>query len=297
MTYGWMGRSPDYKAAFLATLGANADFYAPYQDNARRWYRDGPGARAVPQPRARPPAGGPPPPGPTRCRRLRARREGDRRRPRRQRRQGGGHRLGAHHYNFIAHSGAAPIKTKEFALVFVGPMDTPGVKLICRPSYAMTAEVMGSPFDYPLSQPPGRERRDPGAGQGAGPLGERLRLRRRREGQHLLPALRLLPARSCSTAARAWPSSSTSSPACCSRRVEATGADDFRGVQARIGEVHRLAQPVLGPDRRHGAHARCRGPAARVLPNSEYGAGLPRVHDHRLSAGQGDHRAGPRQRR
>src|SRR5437588_7056814 len=39
LTYGWMGRSPDYKAAFLATLGANADFYAPYQDNARRWYR------------------------------------------------------------------------------------------------------------------------------------------------------------------------------------------------------------------------------------------------------------------
>src|SRR5207247_640975 len=39
LTYGWMGRSPDYKAAFLATLGANADYYAPYQDNARRWYR------------------------------------------------------------------------------------------------------------------------------------------------------------------------------------------------------------------------------------------------------------------
>src|SRR5712675_1696085 len=39
MTYGWMGRSPDYKAAFLATLGANADFYDPYQDNARRWYK------------------------------------------------------------------------------------------------------------------------------------------------------------------------------------------------------------------------------------------------------------------
>jgi 4-hydroxyphenylacetate 3-monooxygenase len=39
ITYGWMGRSPDYKAAFLATLGGNADFYAPYQDNARRWYR------------------------------------------------------------------------------------------------------------------------------------------------------------------------------------------------------------------------------------------------------------------
>ena len=32
LTYGWMGRAPDYKAAFLATLGANADFYDPYQD-------------------------------------------------------------------------------------------------------------------------------------------------------------------------------------------------------------------------------------------------------------------------
>jgi 4-hydroxyphenylacetate 3-monooxygenase len=30
-------------------------------------------------------------------------------------------------------------------------MDAPGVKLICRPSYAYMAEVMGSPFDYPLS--------------------------------------------------------------------------------------------------------------------------------------------------
>ena len=39
LSYGWLGRSPDYKAAFLATLGANAEFYAPYQGNARRWYR------------------------------------------------------------------------------------------------------------------------------------------------------------------------------------------------------------------------------------------------------------------
>src|SRR5262245_58439338 len=40
LTYGWMGRSPDYKAAFLATYGPNADYYAPYEDNARRWYRE-----------------------------------------------------------------------------------------------------------------------------------------------------------------------------------------------------------------------------------------------------------------
>ena len=39
VTYGWMGRSPDYKAAFLATLGANPDFYKPFDENARRWYK------------------------------------------------------------------------------------------------------------------------------------------------------------------------------------------------------------------------------------------------------------------
>src|SRR3989441_9200733 len=60
LTYGWMGRSPDYKAAFLATLGANADFYAPYQDNARRWYRAAQ-ERPLPESRPRAAAGGPPP--------------------------------------------------------------------------------------------------------------------------------------------------------------------------------------------------------------------------------------------
>src|SRR5690625_3714586 len=40
LTYGQMGRSPDYKAAFLATLGADPDYYAPYEDNARFWYKE-----------------------------------------------------------------------------------------------------------------------------------------------------------------------------------------------------------------------------------------------------------------
>src|SRR5436853_3379318 len=39
VTYGWMGRAPDYKASFLATLGANADYYEPYKENALFWYR------------------------------------------------------------------------------------------------------------------------------------------------------------------------------------------------------------------------------------------------------------------
>jgi hypothetical protein len=39
--YGWLGRSPDYKAAFLNTLGANAEFYGKFADNARAWHKRG----------------------------------------------------------------------------------------------------------------------------------------------------------------------------------------------------------------------------------------------------------------
>jgi 4-hydroxyphenylacetate 3-monooxygenase len=31
IAYGWMGRSPDYKASLTGTLGANSEYYAPYQ--------------------------------------------------------------------------------------------------------------------------------------------------------------------------------------------------------------------------------------------------------------------------
>jgi 4-hydroxyphenylacetate 3-monooxygenase len=151
LTYGWMGRSPDYKAAFLATLGANAEYYAPYEANARRWYTTAQ-ERVLYLNHAlvHPPV--------------------DRHRPAdevadvyihvEQETDAGLVISGAKvvatgsaltHANFIAHPSTAAIKTKEFSVVFIATMDTPGVKLICRPSYAMTAEVMGSPFDYPLS--------------------------------------------------------------------------------------------------------------------------------------------------
>ena len=35
--------------------------------------------------------------------------------------------------------------------MFMAPMDTPGIKLICRPSYELAAAATGSPFDYPLT--------------------------------------------------------------------------------------------------------------------------------------------------
>ena len=150
LSYGWLGRSPDYKAAFLGTLGANADFYAPFSDNARRWYRESQEKvlywnHAI----VHPPVDRNRPPDEVADVFIHVEKETD----------SGVVVSGAKvvatgsaltHYNFIAHYGL-PIKRREFALVATVPMNAPGLKLICRPSYTATAAVMGSPFDYPLS--------------------------------------------------------------------------------------------------------------------------------------------------
>ncbi|MEU8328827.1 4-hydroxyphenylacetate 3-hydroxylase N-terminal domain-containing protein [Micromonospora sp. NPDC048839] len=150
LSYGWMGRSPDYKAAFLGTLGANADFYDPFADNARRWYREAQEKvlywnHAI----VHPPVDRSRPPDEVSDVFVHVERETD----------AGVIVSGAKvvatasaltHHNFLAHYGL-PVRKREFALVATVPMDAPGMKLICRPSYSATAAVMGSPFDYPLS--------------------------------------------------------------------------------------------------------------------------------------------------
>jgi 4-hydroxyphenylacetate 3-monooxygenase len=151
LTYGWIGRAPDYKASFLATLGANADFYAPYQENARRWYRFS--QERVPfinHAIIHPPIDRDRPPNevPDVCMHLDQ--ETD---------EGiivSGAKVVATgsvltNYTFVAHHGLIPVQDPRFALVFMVPTNTPGVKFICRTSYEMAATVMGSPFDYPLS--------------------------------------------------------------------------------------------------------------------------------------------------
>jgi aromatic ring hydroxylase len=154
LTWGWLGRSPDYKAAFLATLGANAEFYAPYQENARRWYRYSQERvpfvnHAIVQPpvdRAMAPGA---PGGPTDVY-AHVTRETD----------AGIHVTGAKvvatgsaltHYTFVAHAGVLPVQDKNFAIVFLVPSNAEGVKFICRVSNEQRAAVLGSPFDYPLS--------------------------------------------------------------------------------------------------------------------------------------------------
>ncbi|MBT9282571.1 MAG: Pyoverdin chromophore biosynthetic protein pvcC [Hydrogenibacillus schlegelii] len=151
VVYGWLGRAPDYKAAFVGTLGANSDFYAPYQANAKRWYKETQ-ERLIFWNHAivNPPV--------------------DRNRPIEEvgdvfmhvekETDAGVIVSGAKvvatgsaltHVNFIAHYGPIPIKDKKFALIFTVPMNAKGVKLISRQSYEYLAAVAGSPFDYPLS--------------------------------------------------------------------------------------------------------------------------------------------------
>ena len=151
VSYGWIGRSPDYKAAFMATLGANSAFYEPYEANAKRWYTEVQEQVAfVNHAIVNPPVDRDRPLDEVKDVYMHVEDETD----------AGLIVSGAKvvattstltHLNFIANNGALPIKTRPFAFVCIVPTGAPGVKLLCRPSYAMTADVMGTPFDYPLS--------------------------------------------------------------------------------------------------------------------------------------------------
>lgn len=150
MSYGWMGRTPDYKAAFLGTLATDEEFYDPYQENALRWYRESqervlywnhalvnpPVDRHLPLEEAGEVI-------------VHVEKETD---------SGlivSGAKVVATgaamtHMTFLAHAGV-PVKEKKFSLIAGVPMDAPGVKLVSRVSYTQTAHETASPFDYPLS--------------------------------------------------------------------------------------------------------------------------------------------------
>lgn len=151
LTYGQMGRSPDYKASFLATLGADPKYYGEYADNARKWYKEAQEKNwffnhAI----INPPVDRNKPTEAVKDVFIKAEKETD---------KGiivSGMKMVATgsaltNYNFVAHYGAVPIGSEDMALAFIAPMDIPGVKMICRQSYEMQAAIMGSPFDYPLS--------------------------------------------------------------------------------------------------------------------------------------------------
>ncbi len=151
MTYGWMGRTPDYKAAFTNTLGANAQYYGRFADNARRWYRRA--QETVPfmnHAIVNPPVDRHLPAEQVKDVFVSVDRETD----------GGIIVSGAKvvatsaamtHYNFMGQSSKTATEDLSMSLMFLVPIDAPGLKLFCRTSYERAAKLNGSPFDYPLS--------------------------------------------------------------------------------------------------------------------------------------------------
>jgi 4-hydroxyphenylacetate 3-monooxygenase len=151
MSYGYMGRTPDYKASFMATLGADPDWYAPFGDSARTWYRRyAEQALFLNHVLINPPI--------------------DRHKAVHEvedvyvhvvaERDGGMVVRGAKmlatgsaltHATFVAQNSAVQLEegaAEDYALCFIVPMASPGVKLISRTSYEAKAV---SPFDAPLS--------------------------------------------------------------------------------------------------------------------------------------------------
>src|SRR2546428_13310513 len=151
LTYGFMGRTPDYKAAFMATLGANPEFYSPFEENARRWYRRfASKALYLNHVLINPPVDRMKPVHEIADVFLHVVRETD----------SGAIVSGAKmlatgsaltNATFVAQNSATTLQqgeAEDFALVFIAPIDTPGTKMLCRPSHEQSPR---RPFDQPLS--------------------------------------------------------------------------------------------------------------------------------------------------
>src|SRR6202048_2738065 len=151
MSYGWMGRTPDYKASLMNTLGANHAFYDKFAENAKNWHtRAQNHVLFMNHAIVNPPVDRGKAADEVKDVFITIQKESD----------AGIYVSGAKvvatssaltHYNFLGQNAAVPTHDTDLAVMFIAPMNAPGVKLICRASYEMMATVMGSPFDYPLS--------------------------------------------------------------------------------------------------------------------------------------------------
>jgi 4-hydroxyphenylacetate 3-monooxygenase len=151
LTYGWMGRTPDYKASLMNTLGANAEYYGQFAANARAWYRRAQeNVLFMNHAIVNPPVDRGRPTSEVKDVYVTIQRETD----------AGVVVSGAKvvataaaitHYNFLGQNAATATSDPDLAVMFILPMDAPGVKLICRNSYEHIASALGSPYDYPLS--------------------------------------------------------------------------------------------------------------------------------------------------
>ncbi|MFJ5760190.1 4-hydroxyphenylacetate 3-hydroxylase family protein [Neobacillus sp. NPDC093182] len=153
LSYGFMGRTPDYKASFTGHLNAFGHFYKGFEDNAKAWYKKS--TKEVPfinhtiiNPQV------------------------DRSKPLHENKDvfvravaerddgiivSGAKMVGTAsaltHYNFVANYGPKDLGGGDdsHALIFFVPMNAEGLSMISRQSYELHAAKNGTPFDYPLS--------------------------------------------------------------------------------------------------------------------------------------------------
>ena len=191
ITYGWIGRSPDYKAAFLATLGANADYYAPYDENARRWYKKvNDEVSFVNHAIVNPPVDRDKPLDEVKDVYMHVVDENDNGLDR-QRGQGRGHHVEPHALQLHRQQRRAADQDQAVRLRLHGADRRAGREAAVPAVLRDDCGGDGHAVRLPAVEPHGRERLDPDLRQGVRALRGRVRLRRHREGQQLLPALGL----------------------------------------------------------------------------------------------------------
>ncbi len=150
--YGFMARSPDYKAGLAVSMGASPDFFEPFGDNCTHWYQRladdvlfmnhvgvNPMVDRSKRPHELPDIN------------VRVVAERD---------DGfvvsGAKMVGTAaaftHCNLVFSFSPVPLDAddSDFALIFVVPSAAAGLKMISRPSYELKA-AGSTPFDYPLS--------------------------------------------------------------------------------------------------------------------------------------------------
>ena len=147
MSYGWMGRTADYKAALMNTLGANADWYGPFKDNALAWHkRAQENVLFMNHAIVNPPIDRHKPADAVKDVFVHITRETD----------AGIYVSGAKvvatssaltHYNFLAQGSATVTEDPSLSVMFIVPMNAPGIKMFCRVSYEQAANTLGHPFD------------------------------------------------------------------------------------------------------------------------------------------------------
>lgn len=154
MNFGALSRGPDYKAALVAALAADADFYGEYAGNVRSWYENITDEVTFVNLSLLNPAG-------DRSKRpaeqrdvymhvVKERDDGIVVRGARMVSTGAAFSQITYVSQYIPAGGLAEDEA-DLALGFFMPMNAPGVKFIGRGSYESLAKKVGSPFDYPLS--------------------------------------------------------------------------------------------------------------------------------------------------